>query len=143
MPAKVNPVIPEAVCMAAVQVTGYDTAITMAAGAGNFQLNTMLPLIAANLLASIELLTGSCYTLAEKAIDGLVVNVDRCRLTLEKNPILVTALTPETGYLKAAELAKMAASENRTILDVAREHTDIPEERLRLLLDPKRIADGG
>lgn len=143
MPAKVNPVIPEAVCMAAAQVTGYDTAITMAAGSGNFQLNTMLPLIAANLLASIELLTGSCYTLAEKAIDGLVVNVDRCQSKLEKNPILVTALTPETGYLKAAELAKIATSENRTILEVARQHTDIPEERLRQLLDPKRMADGG
>lgn len=143
MPAKVNPVIPEAVCMAAVQVAGYDTAITMAAQAGNFQLNTMLPLIGANLLGSIELLTGSAYTLAEKAIDGLEVNRSRCAAALEKNPILVTALTPEIGYLRAAELAKIAAAENRTILDVAMEHTDIPAERLRDMLDPKKMADGG
>ncbi len=143
MPAKVNPVIPEAVCMAATQVTGYDAAITMAAQSGNFQLNTMLPLIGYNLLASIELLTGSGYTLAEKCIDGLTVNVKKCAMTLDKNPILATALTNEIGYLRAAELAKLAARDNKTILEIAREHTDIPEERLRTFLDPKRMADGG
>jgi fumarate hydratase class II len=142
MPAKVNPVIPEAVCMAAAQIAGYDTAVTLAAQAGNFQLNTMLPLIAANLLGSIELLTGSCYTLAEKAIEGLRINTEKCAMALEKNPILVTALNPEIGYLQAAKLAKIAANENRTILDVAREHTDIDEGRLRELLDPAKMAKG-
>jgi fumarate hydratase class II len=142
MPAKVNPVIPEAVCMAAAQVAGYDTAVTLAAQSGNFQLNTMLPLIAANLLGSIELLTGSCYTLAEKAIDGLQINTEKCKASLEKNPILVTALNPEIGYLEAAKLAKIAATENRTILDVAREHTDIDEALLQKLLDPAKMARG-
>jgi len=142
MPAKVNPVIPEAVCMAAAQVAGYDLAISFAAQAGNFQLNTMLPLIGVNLLAEIELLCGSCYSLAEKVFDGLTVNRDRCAAALEKNPILVTALNPEIGYLRAAELAKIAAAENRTILEVALERTDIPKERLQRLLDPKRLADG-
>ncbi len=142
MPAKVNPVIPEAVCMAAAQVAGYDTAITLAAQSGNFQLNTMLPLIAANLLSSIELLTGSCYTLAEKAIEGLQVNTEKCSASLEKNPILVTALNPEIGYLQAAKLAKIAATENRTIFDVACEHTDIDKARLQDLLDPAKMARG-
>jgi len=143
MPAKVNPVIPEAVAMAAAQVAGYDLAVTFAAQSGNFQLNTMLPLIAANLLASIELLTNSCYSLAEKVFDGLVVRNDRCASALEKNPILVTALNPEIGYLRAAELAKIAVAENRTILDVALEHTDLSREKLELLLDPRKMADGG
>ncbi|SHO50239.1 class II fumarate hydratase [Desulfopila aestuarii] len=143
MPAKVNPVIPEAVAMAAAQVAGYDLAVTFATQSGNFQLNTMLPLIAANLLASIELLTNSCYSLAEKVFDGLVVKNDRCLAALEKNPILVTALNPEIGYLRAAELAKIAVAENRTILDVALEHTDLSREKLENLLDPKKMADGG
>jgi len=143
MPAKVNPVIPEAVAMAAAQVAGYDLAVTFAAQSGNFQLNTMLPLIAANLLASIELLTNSCYSLAEKAFTGLVVNGDRCSAALQKNPILVTALNPEIGYLRAAELAKIAVAEDRSLLEVALEHTDLSREKLENLLDPKKMADGG
>lgn len=143
MPAKVNPVIPEAVCMAAAQVAGYDLAVTLAAQSGNFQLNTMLPLIAANLLTSIRLLTGSCYSLADKVFAGLAVNVEKCSAQLEKNPILVTSLTPEIGYLRAAELAKIAMAENRTILEVAMEYTDIPHNKLQELLDPKTMADGG
>lgn len=142
MPAKVNPVIPEAVCMAASQVAGYDTAITFAAQSGNFQLNTMLPLIAANLLESISIMAGSCNTLADKAILGLKIDAERCGSTLMKNPILVTALNPEIGYLRAAEIAKIAASENRSVLDVAREHTDIDERRLMELLNPKKMARG-
>ncbi|MFV0439498.1 MAG: class II fumarate hydratase [Desulfopila sp.] len=140
MPAKVNPVIPEAVAMACAQVAGYDLAITLAAQAGNFQLNTMLPLIGANLLVSVELLTGCCVSLAEKVFAGMIVNSARCSASLKKNPILVTALTPEIGYLRAAELAKIAASEQRDILDVAKEHTELPTKRLEQLLDPKRLA---
>jgi len=143
MPAKVNPVIPEAVCMAAAQVTGYDTAVTLCAQAGNFQLNTMMPLIAANLLDSIALVTGSCHCLADKAISGLTVETERCSEALEKNPILVTALNPEIGYLRAAELAKLAVREGRTILEVARDHTELPEELLQELLNPENMADGG
>lgn len=142
MPAKVNPVIPEAVCMAASQVAGYDTAITLAAGSGNFQLNTMLPLIAANLLESINLLTGCCNALETKAVNDLEMNTSNCTSALEKNPILVTALNPEIGYMKAAEIGKIAAKENRTVLDVAIEHTDIDKKRLKELLDPKNLADG-
>ncbi|WP_419175153.1 class II fumarate hydratase [Desulfosediminicola sp.] len=143
MPAKVNPVIPEAVCMAAAQVIGYDTAITICSQSGNFQLNTMMPLIGANLLGAIELISGSCHCLADKAIRDMTIDTERASAALEKNPILVTALNPEIGYLRAAELAKLAVKEGRTILEVARDHTDLPEELLQELLNPENMADGG
>ncbi|EKD36320.1 MAG: fumarate hydratase [uncultured bacterium] len=143
MPAKVNPVIAEAVLMAAAQVVGNDTTITLAGMGGNFQLNTMLPIAAARILESIDLLAGSARSLGEKAIGGMKVNREVYSRALALNPILVTALNPVIGYLKAAEIAKIAQKENRPVLDVALEHTDIPEEELRNLLDPKNLAEGG
>ncbi|WP_163340068.1 lyase family protein [Desulfopila sp. IMCC35008] len=142
MPAKVNPVIPEAVCMAAAQVTGFDCANTVAAQSSTFQLNTMLPLIADNLLHALSLLTGSCYALADKVFNDLHVNIARCSESLSKNPILVTALVPEIGYEQAAIIGKTAVLENRPILDVALEKTDITKEKLICLLDPMKLADG-
>lgn len=143
MPAKVNPVIPEAVCMASAQVAGYDTANGLASQSGNFQLNTMFPLVAANLLHAVELITGSCDALSRSCFRHLVVNKDVCTAALEMNPILVTALAPETGYLQAAALAKQAVKEQRSIFEVAKAETDIPEERLKQLLNPTKLADGG
>lgn len=143
MPAKVNPVIPEAVCMAAAQVIGNDCVVTLAGQAGSFQLNTMLPLAAANLLESIDLLAGSAKALAEKAIDDMRINRDVMEKALTRNPILVTALNPAIGYLQAAELAKKAMLENRPILEVAIEKTDLPRTTLEGLLDPRNLADGG
>jgi fumarate hydratase class II len=143
MPAKVNPVIPEAVCMAAAQVIGNDTTINLAALGGSFQLNTMLPLAAANLLQSLELLAGSADVLGEKAIKNMTVNRQVCARALALNPILVTSLTPIVGYLKAAEIGKIAQKEQRPVLEVALEQTDIPREELQRLLDPKNLADGG
>ena len=143
MPAKVNPVIPEAVCMAAAQVIGNDTVVALAAQAGNFQLNTMLPLAAANLLDSIDLLTGAAASLAEKAIAGMKVNREVCSEAVARNPILVTALNPKIGYLAAAGIAKRAIAENRPILDIALEETDLTRSELGELLDPTTLADGG
>jgi fumarate hydratase class II len=142
MPAKVNPVIPEAVCMAAAQVIGNDTTISLAGMGGNFQLNTMLPLAAANILHSIDLLAGSARVLGEKAIENMVVNQGVFKQALSLNPILVTSLTPVIGYLKASEIGKIALKENRPVYDVALEQTDIPEKELQMLLDPKNLADG-
>lgn len=142
MPAKVNPVIPEAVCMAAAQVVGNDTTINLAGMGGNFQLNTMLPLAAYNILHSIELLAGSAGALGQKAIKNMIVNRQIFAQALALNPILVTALNPVIGYLKAAEIGKIAQQENRPVFDVAVERTDIPHEELQRLLDPKNIADG-
>ncbi|PKI18192.1 class II fumarate hydratase [Colwellia sp. 12G3] len=138
MPGKINPVLPEAVAMAAVQVIGNDTIITLAGGSGNFQLNVMLPVIAYNLLLSIELLTGSCQTLMHTITD-FTVNAEKLKESLARNPILITALNKEIGYNKAAEIAKRAYVEKRSILDVAKEMTDLNGDYLAQLLDPKRL----
>lgn len=139
MPGKVNPVIPEAVAMAAAQVIGNDTTITVAGQSGNFQLNVMLPVIAYNLLQSIELLANSCQSLAKYAITDFVVNADRLSANLSRNPILITALNSLIGYNKAAEIAKSAYQQDRPILDVAIEMTELDEWQLRELLDPANL----
>jgi fumarate hydratase class II len=143
MPGKVNPVIPEAVAMVAAQVIGNDLTITVAGQAGNFQLNVMLPVIAYNLLQSLELLTNSSRLLADSAIRGFSVNQARLQEALVKNPILVTALNPVIGYEKGAAIAKQAYKEHQPILDVAKRMTDLSEARLRELLDPAALTRGG
>jgi fumarate hydratase class II len=143
MPGKVNPVIPEAATMVAAQVIGNDTTITIAGQSGNFELNVMLPLIAKNLLESIELLANISNVLADKAIATFVVREDNLLAVLAKNPILVTALNPIIGYAKAAEIAKLAYKENRPIIDVAEENTELKREELVWLLDPAKLTEGG
>ncbi|GGF60248.1 class II fumarate hydratase [Alteromonas lipolytica] len=140
MPGKVNPVIPEAVAMAAAQVIGNDTAITVGGQSGNFELNVMLPLIAHNLLSSLHLLTNSAQLLADKAIRGFSVNQENLQKALHKNPILVTALNPVIGYSKAAEIAKRAYKEQRPVIDVAEEMTQLSREELQELLDPIKLT---
>lgn len=143
MPGKVNPVIPEATAMVAAQVIGNDAAITIAGQSGNFELNVMLPLVAHNLLGSIELLANASRLLADKAIGSFTVNEARLKEALSRNPILVTALNPLIGYARAAEIAKQAYREGRPILDVADEQTDLGRERLAQLLDPERLTGPG
>jgi fumarate hydratase class II len=143
MPGKVNPVIPEALCMVCAHVIGNDAAITLGGQAGNFQLNVMLPVIAYNLSQSIVLLANGSRLLADKAIAGFVVNQDRLNLALERNPILVTALNAVIGYEKGAEIAKRAYKEGRAIKDVAKEMTDLSEAELARLLDPLELTRGG
>ena len=143
MPGKVNPVIPEAVTMASADVIGNDVSITVAAQSGNFQLNVMLPVIAYNLLKSINLLSGAMNVLSKNAIGSFKVNKRNLEVSLSKNPILVTALNPIIGYEKAASIAKKAYKENRSIIDVAAEETDIPKAKLAKLLDPSKLAKGG
>jgi fumarate hydratase class II len=143
MPGKVNPVIPEAACMVAAQVVGNDATITLAGQSGSFQLNVMLPVIAYNLLQSIDLLTNISRLLADRAISGFTVRDGNLQKALALNPILVTALNPAIGYQKAAEIAKKAYREQRPILDVAAEETNLPREELARLLDPIRMVRGG
>ena len=140
MPGKVNPVIPEAVVMVCAQVVGYTTAIAVAGQGGNFELNTMLPLVAYDLLESIRLLANAAEVLAEKAIRGLQPKPEKARRALARNPILVTALNPRIGYDRAAEIAKRAYREGRPVLEVALEMTDLSEEELRRLLDPRGMT---
>jgi fumarate hydratase class II len=143
MPGKVNPVIPEATTMVAAQVIGNDSAITIGGQSGNFELNVMLPMIADNLLSSINLLANVSYLLADKAIATFTVNEQQLQKALARNPILVTALNPIIGYAKAADIAKKAYKEGRPVLDVAEEETDIPRGELEVLLDPMKLTLGG
>lgn len=143
MPGKVNPVIPEAASMVAAQVIGNDTAITIGGQSGNFELNVMLPMIASNLLNSISLLSNSTRLLADKAIASFTVNEEKLNEALHLNPILVTALNPIIGYLKAADIAKQAYRDKRPIIDVAVENTDLSREQLEQLLDPAKLTLGG
>jgi fumarate hydratase class II len=143
MPGKINPVIPEAVMMVAVQVIGNDTTITMAASHGNFELLTMLPVIAHNLLESFTILANASTLLADKAIAGFTVNEARLAELVEKNPILVTALTPKIGYDKAAEIGKLAYSEGRRVSEVAVEKTSLSRDEIDKLLDPRQLTTGG
>lgn len=143
MPGKVNPVVPESVTMIAAQVIGNDSTITVAGQSGNFQLNVMLPVIAYNLVQSLELLGIASRNLAVHAIAGFKVNEVRLREALDRNPILVTALNPIIGYEKGAAIAKRAYAEGRPILEVAAEMTGMNAEELRRLLDPLTLTTGG
>jgi fumarate hydratase class II len=143
MPGKVNPVIPEAVAMVAAQVIGNDATITIAGQSGNFQLNVMLPVIAYNLLQSIDLLSNAARVLADAAIAGFTVNLDRINQALERNPILVTALNPVIGYEQGAKIAKQAYAQGRPVKQVAAELTQLPPEELDRLLDPRELTKGG
>jgi fumarate hydratase class II len=143
MPGKVNPVIPEATVMVCAQVIGHHTAITIAGQTGNFQLNVTLPLIAANLLESVQLLSNVARLLADSAIAGLTVREDNVRNALDRNPILVTALNPVIGYEKGAAIAKQAYKQNRPVMEVAIEVTGMTEAELKPLLDPAALAKGG
>ena len=143
MPGKVNPVIPEACTMVAAQVMGNDTTITIAGQSGNFELNVMLPVIADNLLSSIQLLSNISRLMADKAIASFKVNADQLQQALDRNPILVTALNPIIGYTKAASIAKQAYQQQRPIIDVAVEHTDLPRQQLEELLNPEKLTHGG
>jgi fumarate hydratase class II len=143
MPGKVNPVIPEAVAMVCAQVVGNDATIAMGGQSGNFQLNVMLPVVAYNLLQSIELLANASTCLADKAIKGFTVNEDNINRALGRNPILVTALNPVIGYELGAAVAKKAYKDGRPVKEVAKEMTDLSDEELDRLLDPAALTKGG
>jgi fumarate hydratase class II len=118
MPGKVNPVIPEAVCQVVAQVIGNDAAIAFGGAAGNLELNVMLPVIARNLLESIRLLANISRLLADRCIDGIVADAERCRFFAESSPSIVTPLNKYIGYEAAAKVAKLALAQNKTIRDV-------------------------
>jgi len=121
MPGKVNPVIPEVVVQVAAQVIGNHAAITVAGMQGNFELNVTVPLLARNLLQSIELLSSACTLFAERCIDGIVADEAQCRRYAERTLIVATALNPYVGYDAAAEIVREAAATDRPVRDVARD----------------------
>jgi fumarate hydratase class II len=143
MPGKVNPVAAEAVAMVAAQVIGNDVTVAVAGQSGAFQLNVMLPVIAYNLLQSIELLAAGARLLGRSAIAGFTVNPRRIASTLDRNPVLATALAPVIGYDRAAAIAKRALAEGRPVAEVAAEMTELDPKQLSKLLDPAALTRGG
>ena len=137
MPGKVNPVIAESLLMACAQVIGYDAAITWCCASGNFELNVMMPVMAYDLLESIELLAAVSRNFSRRAIEGLQANSERASGFVEQSLAMCTVLAPVIGYEKAADVAKEAYRSGRTVRDVAREMSDIPEHQLNELLDPR------
>ena len=121
MPGKVNPVIPEVVTQVAAQVIGNDTAITIGGMQGHFELNVFIPLMARNLLESIQLLASACRLLADKCVDGIEANREQCERYAELTLAAATALNPYIGYDKASEIVKEAAASGRSLREVARE----------------------
>jgi len=143
MPGKINPVICESVMMVCAQVMGNDLVVAIGNESGNFQLNTMMPLIAHNVLQSITILGNAACLFAGKAIAGFTVNQEHIAELIEINPILVTALNPVVGYDKAAQIAKRAYAEGRRVKEVAAEMTGLSAQELNRLLDPRRMTEGG
>jgi fumarate hydratase class II len=138
MPGKVNPVIAESLLMACAQVIGYDATIAWSGAAGNFELNVMMPVMAYDLLESITLLAAGSRNFSDRLVDGLEADSERAGAFVEQSLAMGTALAPEIGYERAAELVKEAYRTGRTVREVAREKSGIPEPRLNELLDPVR-----
>jgi fumarate hydratase, class II len=139
MPGKVNPVIAESAAMVSAQVIGNDATVALAGGSGNFELNVMLPVIAHNLLQSIELLASTADNFTDQLVVGLKAT-DRGPALVEQGLMLATALAPEIGYDKAADLSKEAYKTGKTIREVARERTDLTEDQLDDLLDARKMT---
>jgi fumarate hydratase class II len=143
MPGKVNPVMAEMVMMVAAQVFGNDTAITWAAANGNFELNVMMPVLAHNLLESIEILTAATVTFAERCVEGITANEERIRELLERNVIIVTALNPYIGYDNGAAVAKECLITGRSVREIVLEKGLMSEEELDRALQLERMTEGG
>jgi fumarate hydratase class II len=145
MPGKVNPVIPEAVCMVCAQVIGNDGAIAFGGAAGSFELNVMLPMLARNVLESVRLLANVSRLFADRCIDGITANVERCREYAESSPSVVTPLNRYIGYEAAAKVAKKSLAERKTIREVVLEEGyvdrgELSEQQLDEALDVLRMT---
>jgi fumarate hydratase class II len=143
MPGKVNPVIPESVLMVAAQVIGNDATIALGGLSGNFELNVMMPVIAFNLLQSIEILANASALLADRCVDGIEARRERAEELVEQSLAMVTSLAPKIGYDKAAEIAKESWRTGRPVRELARERKVLPEDELEKALDARAMTEGG
>jgi fumarate hydratase class II len=143
MPGKVNPVMAEALIMAAAQVIGNDAAITLGGLGSFFELNVMLPLLAHNLLGGITILAGAARAFADRCVAGIEADEARCRETVERNLALATALAPVIGYDRAAQISKEAYRSGRTVREVAAEWEVLPPGELDAVLDPAKMTEPG
>jgi fumarate hydratase class II len=143
MPGKVNPVIAESVTMVCAQVIGNDVTVTVGGQAANFELIVMMPVMAYNLLQTIELLATASNNFSVKCIEGIKANEERCKSLIEESLAMCTALAPEIGYEAAAKLAKDAHKSGKTVRQLAKEQKVLPDKRLAELLDPWRMTETG
>jgi fumarate hydratase class II len=143
MPGKINPVIAESVCQVCAQVMGNDLSVALGGQAGNFELNVMMPVMAHNVLESVQLLAASARNFGERCIDGIQADRVRADEMVEKSLAMCTALAPEIGYDRAAAVAKESYRTGRTVREIAREQKLVPEARLRELLDPRAMTEPG
>lgn len=143
MPGKVNPVMSEMMMQVAAQVIGNDSAVVWGGANGNFELNLMMPVMAHNLLESIEILANGCRVFAERCVDGLEANKERAQSLVEKNAIIVTALNPHIGYDNGAKIAKEAVATGRSVRELVLEAGLMSEEELDKALDIKKMTEGG
>ena len=134
MPGKINPVIPESVIQVCAQVMGNDATISIGGMGGYFELNTMLPLIAYNLIQSIELLAAAAEILAKKCVSGITADREKCRSNIERSLAIVTSLVPHIGYDRAAEVAKKAFEQGKTIETIALSENILPADELKKFL---------
>jgi aspartate ammonia-lyase len=140
MPGKVNPVIPEAVCQAAIMVMANDTAVTQACSAGNLELNQFMPLIADAMLTNIQLLTNACDIFARLCVCGIGANEKRCKQNIETSTAIVTALVEKIGYEKSQEIAAAAKNENKTIRQIVLEKNIMSEAEFNELISPQKVT---
>lgn len=141
MPGKINPVIPEVVSQVAFNIIGNDTTITMAAEAGQLELNAFEPVLFYNLFESIETLGNAAVTLAENCIDGIVANAETCRSYVDRSAGIVTALCPVIGYVKAADIAKKVVSSGKTAKEYLLEEGTFSEKEIDEILDPVKLVN--
>jgi aspartate ammonia-lyase len=143
MPGKVNPVIPEVVNQVCFDVIGGDVTVTLAAEAGQLQLNAFEPIIAFRLLRSIDSLTNACVVLRARCVEGITANPERMRHFVEHSIGIVTALVPEVGYDVATEVAREALDSGRGVYEIVLERRLLTRERLDTLLNPSAMVGGG
>ncbi len=143
MPGKVNPVVPEAVLQVAAQVIGCDAAIAWAGRGGNFELNTMMPVLAWNLLLAIGLLADAAGVFAERCVEGIEADRETCARMIERSLALATFLVPRLGYDRAAAVARTAWETGRTVREVLRAERLLPEEEIERLLPRAEPSPGG
>jgi aspartate ammonia-lyase len=143
MPGKVNPSIPEMVNQVCFQVIGNDACVSAAAEHGQLELNVMMPVIAHNVLFSMLILTNATTALAERCVAGIVANKEQCAFWVERSAALATALAPQIGYARAAELSKRSVKENTLIRDLVRREGVLPEQDIDKVLDLRRMTEIG
>jgi fumarate hydratase class II len=143
MPGKVNPVMAESLMQVCVQVVGNDAAVALGGLSGNFELNVMMPVMAFNLLQSVDLLARAVNQFTERCLSGLQADRGRCESLVEQSLAMCTALAPVIGYDRAAQVAKKAFETGKTVREVAREEEILPEEELEKVLDPRPMTEPG